>query len=302
MPLAPRALTRRRSQRPAPKWAPEPPVAMPPARIVHVPGRGEFFVRDSGGDGTPVLLLHGWMFSADLNWFRNYQALIDAGYRVIAMDHRGHGRGLRTIEPFRLELCAGDAAAVLRELEAGPVIATGYSMGGPIAQFLARDHPDSLRGLVLGATALSWRTPRQKLLWNGLAFVRVLLGLAPDTFWRRGLRLAGFPDSAATTWMTAELTRGSARDLAEAGHELARFDSSGWIGSVAKPVSVIVTTKDRGVPPKTQRALAKAARAETFEVRGDHDAVATKPEFNDALLRAVRSVEDRAPQPEVARS
>lgn len=84
---------------PAPEWAPEPPVEPPPGGLVRVPGRGEFFLRDSGGDGTPVVLLHAWMFPSDLNWFRCYDPLVHAGYRVLAIDHRGHGRGLRTHEP-----------------------------------------------------------------------------------------------------------------------------------------------------------------------------------------------------------
>ena len=85
------------------RHAPEPPLPLPPGRIVHVPGRGEMFLRDTGGDGPPVLLLHGWMFPSDLNWFPVYAALQDAGLRVLAVDHRGHGRGLRTTEPFSLE-------------------------------------------------------------------------------------------------------------------------------------------------------------------------------------------------------
>jgi alpha-beta hydrolase superfamily lysophospholipase len=36
------------------------------------------------------------MFSADLNWYTTYGALEEAGYRVLAVDHRGHGRGIRT--------------------------------------------------------------------------------------------------------------------------------------------------------------------------------------------------------------
>src|SRR5438132_1396346 len=70
----------------------------PPAGIVLVPGRGEMFVRDSGPDSAvkgTVLLLHGWMFPADLNWISCYGPLREAGYRVLAVDHRGHGRGLR---------------------------------------------------------------------------------------------------------------------------------------------------------------------------------------------------------------
>src|SRR5689334_8325113 len=111
------------------RWAPEPPVELPPGYVVHVKGHGELFVRDTGGDGQPILLLHGWMFSGDLNFWRNFDALADAGYRVLAVDHRGHGRGIRSHAPFRLADCAADAAALLRQLDVGPAIVVGYSMG-----------------------------------------------------------------------------------------------------------------------------------------------------------------------------
>lgn len=274
-----------------PRWAPEPPIELPEGRVVELPGRGEVFIRDSGGGGRPVLLLHGWMFSADLNWFRQYDPLREAGYRVLALDHRGHGRGLRTYAPFRLEECAGDAAALLRELDTGPAIVAGYSMGGPIAQLVARDHPDVISGLVLCATAQEWREPRMRALWNAMAAVRLLLGLAPYKSWRRALRSFGFPDSAATTWVTAELTRGSARDMAEAGRELGRFDSREWLRELTVPSAVVLTTLDRSVPARKQRDLATALDAPTFEVPGDHGVVvAGAREFNPALLAALEAV------------
>jgi 3-oxoadipate enol-lactonase len=272
-------------------------VALPPGGVVHVPGRGEFFLRDSGGEGSPVLLLHGWMFSADLNWWRAYGALEQAGYRVLALDHRGHGRGLRTHTPFRLSDCADDAAALLRHVGVSEALVVGYSMGGAIAQLMARDHRDVVAGLVLGATSSHWTGARQRVLWRGLALVRLALGLAPDGAWRRGLRIAGFPDSATTTWITAELTRGSASDLAEAGRELGRFDSRGWLGAVTVPAAVIVTTKDAGVPPAHQRELAALLRAERFEVRGDHSAVTSRAkEFNAVLLSALEAAAPPGPR------
>src|SRR3954454_6854090 len=136
-----------------PNTAPEPPVPLPPARTVHVPGRGEVFLRDSGGDGTPVLLLHGWTASADLNWYAQYAPLVDAGFRVLAIDHRGHGRGMRALSDFRLEDCADDAVGALRTLDTGPAILAGYSMGGPISLLAARRHPEQVQALVLCATA-----------------------------------------------------------------------------------------------------------------------------------------------------
>src|SRR5438270_7563200 len=143
-----------------PPWAPEPPGQMLPARTVHVPGRGEFFVRDSGerpGGGPTVMLLHGWMATADLNFWILYSDLVQAGYRVLAIDHRGHGRGLRPLAPFRLADCAADAAAALRQLGAAPATVVGYSMGGAIAQFVAREHADVVSGLVLSGTAQHWQ-------------------------------------------------------------------------------------------------------------------------------------------------
>ena len=271
---------------------PEPPVRLPPGRIVHVPGRGELFVRDSGGDGPPVLLLHGWMFSADLNWWPVYDALIDAGYRVLALDHRGHGRGLRTPEDFRLADCAADAAGVLDELGTGPVTAVGYSMGGPVAQLLARGHRDHVRGLVMCATATDWQDPYLKLFWRTMAFIRLGMGLFPVAWWNGLLAVSGAPKTPERAWAAAELSRGSAPDLAEAGRELSRHDARPWIETLRGiPSAVVLTSRDRSVLPRKQKALARALDAQVFKVRDDHIAVTTSPEvFRDALLAALRAI------------
>ena len=282
---------RRPRRRGASRFAPEPPTELPPGRLVHVGGRGEFFVRDTGRGSPTVLLLHGWTASADLNWFAQYATLAEAGYRVLALDHRGHGRGLRSADPFRLSLCAEDAAAVVRELGVDPVLAVGYSMGGPITQLLARDHGDLVGGIVLCATSREWRNPRMTLLWRGMGLLRLILGLFPNAAWRAGLRALGLPDDRTTSWVASELSRGSARDIAEAGRELGRFDSRPWIGALGVPAAVIVTTRDTGVPPSKQRALAQALGGPVFDVSGDHMAVSTRAaEFNRALLGALSAV------------
>jgi 3-oxoadipate enol-lactonase len=280
----------------APSWAPEPPVEFPPGRIVHVRGRGEFFLRDSGGDGPAVLLLHGWCVSADLNWFRNYAPLVEAGYRVLAVDHRGHGRGLRTPADFRLVDCADDAAEVLRTIGVRSAVAVGYSMGGPIASLLARSHPDLVGGLILCATAPDWEHPRMKRVWRSMAAFRGLLGAFPNASWRHALRLAGFPDSAITTWTAAELTRGSAKDVAEAGRELGRYDARPWLAELQVPAAVIVTTGDTAVPVYKQRELAERLGAPTCDAPGDHGAVVSEAkDFNKCLLEGLQRVGVAAP-------
>ena len=133
---------------PAP-WASRARGTGPPAPaaglLVTFPGRGEVFAgTPAAADRSrrpPVLLLHGWTVSADLNFFAVYDELATR-HRVIALDHRGHGRGLRPQTPFSLEDCADDAAALLAELGLGPVIVVGFSMGGAIAMLLHHRHPD----------------------------------------------------------------------------------------------------------------------------------------------------------------
>ena len=287
----PRGLLRRRARR-SPDAPPEPPLALPPGRVAHVPGRGELFFRDTGGDGPVVLLLHGWVVSADLNWFLAYGPLAEAGYRVVALDHRGHGRGLRPIEPFRLVDCAGDAAALLAHLGIERVTAVGYSMGGPVASLLARDHPERVRGLVLSATAPHWQSPHMRWVWRAQGLIRLAGGIFPRGIWRAGFRLAGFPETPASNWFISELTRGSGVDIAEAGREMGRYDAREWLPGLHVPAAVLVTTHDRSVPPDTQRELVPLLRATEFRVKGDHDAVTTKSErFNKVLIEAIRSTQ-----------
>ena len=91
-----------------------------------------------------VLLLHGWTANADLNYFTCYRPLGEH-FRVVAIDHRGHGRGIRKRKAFRLEDCADDAAALCDLLGIDRVIPIGYSMGGTIAQLMWRRHPQLVR-------------------------------------------------------------------------------------------------------------------------------------------------------------
>lgn len=272
-------------------WPPVPPLEPPPARTITVPGLGELFLRDTGGSGPPVMLLHGWIATADLNWWGCYGDLIAAGYRVLAIDHRGHGRGLRTHERFRLAACAADAAAAIQALHCAPATVVGYSMGGAIAQLLARNHPAALSGLVLSATAQHWQDPHLRRYWRVMGPLGVAMGLAPRATWRCALRRAGLRESPRTAWLLAEMIRHSAIDIAEAGRELGRFDSRPWLSAIRVPSAVVVTTADQAVPPSRQRELASALEALVFEAPIDHIEITSRPQqYNPALLDAIAAV------------
>lgn len=263
--------------------APIPP-PLPAGRALDVPGRGELFVREAPGraDGPVILLLHGWTASADLNWFPLYAPLTKVGH-VLAIDHRGHGRGLRSEEEFTLEAAADDAAALVRHLGHERVVAVGYSMGGPIAMLLWQRHPELVEGLVFEATALEWQaSPRERLTWKLLAGAELVFRLGPtrglvERYLSQVVELS--PELAQWQgWLKGEMRRGDPSALAQAGRALSRYDARPFAGSVGVPAAVVVTTLDRLVRPRKQRALARAIPgATTFELDADHDAPLLHP-------------------------
>ncbi len=269
-----------RFARPLRRGAPVAPVPpwLPPGRVINLPGRGEVFVRDSGGTPTvpAVLLLHGLTVSADLNFFAAYASLAES-YRVIALDQRGHGRGMRSAEPFTLEDCADDAAALLGQLGAGPVIVVGYSMGGPVGLLLARRHPGTVAALVMQATALEVRgTARERLVWRPLLSVFELslrLG-AGGGFAERVLRQAIEEQPGLgryRPWLAAEFRRGLTPELADAARAVSRYDARPWAGQLGLPTAMLITTRDQVVHPSKQRELADALQAQVIEIDADHD-------------------------------
>lgn len=278
---------------------PLPPPDLPPGRVVLVPGRGEVFVRDQDGPvGGPVLLLlHGWTVSADLNWWPAYRPLRDVG-RVLAVDHRGHGRGLRSEQPFTLEAAADDAAGLLRALGVDSAIVVGFSMGGPIALLLAQRHPDLVDGIVCEATALEWRASRrERVTWRTIGAMEWFLRLGSATSVAdRVVRDAARHDPAVAAhraWFSAEVSRGDPADITNAGRALGGYDACAFAGDLDVPAAVVVTTRDRLVRPKKQRALAKALRATTFELDGDHGVPWQQgAAFAAVTAAAVRSVLD----------
>jgi pimeloyl-ACP methyl ester carboxylesterase len=107
----------------------------------------------SGRHGTPVLLLHGGFANSD--YFGNLiPVLIQNGYRVIAMDSRGHGRSGRTNQPLTYHLMASDVIGVLDSLKIDKVAVVGWSDGGCIGYDLGVNHPERLARLfTFGANA-----------------------------------------------------------------------------------------------------------------------------------------------------
>jgi len=271
--------------------------AVPTGRYVWLAGRGRTFVRELAGPaGAPtVVLLHGWTATADLNWWASYTPLSEH-FNVVALDHRGHGRGIRSTAPFRLEQCADDVAALAAALGIDRIIPVGYSMGGPIAQLVWRRHRELVGGLVLCATSSTFHgTGRERLLCGVATGTSVLAGAIPlGRLTSAALgKWTGWRDRRESAWWGfEEVGRHDWTQILEAGREVLRFDSRRWIGDVDVPTSVIVTEDDGVVPTDRQWALAAAIPdATSWPVHGGHAVCTTSPErFVPALVTACRRV------------
>ncbi len=294
-----REITRRR-----PELDPEPPVPppLPPGRTVTVPGRGELFVRNvDGPEGSvPVLLLHGWMWTADLNWWSVYEPL-GAAHPVLAVDHRDHGRSMRTEGAFSLEEAADDHAALLDLLDVPKVIVCGYSMGGPIAMLIAERHPEKVAGMVLAATTLdfssgSWvaafRWRLMPLLGGVIRFGHFERIIARHLRWTAERDPEFAPYRA---WVAGEWRRQAAKDIVEGGEAMAAFDLRERAHALRHlPTVAVVPNQDQLVEPWRQRALAEALEAEVIELSGDHFANLEAPKpFAAAIVEAVDRVARR---------
>ena len=261
--------------------------------------RKGFYRFTPGPPGAPtVVLLHGWTSTAEVTWHGVFDRLSEH-YQVLAPDLRGHGRGPYGTGDAALDDVASDVIGFIESRRAGPAILVGYSLGGVIAQIVARARPDLLRGVVLCASAsrvCDARTGRLGSVVLG-ASSRVVAAV-PDRVVRlmaSGVMRFLFGNSDFERWSRARTSSHSWSEVLSIGADLFAFDSRPWIEELTVPAAVVITTSDRFVSPEDQRLLARAIGAPEVSVDGDHSICLAQPDlFADALLEAcdrVRSSE-----------
>ncbi|MGD8193367.1 alpha/beta fold hydrolase [Herbiconiux sp. P18] len=109
----------------------------------------------AGDPAAPaVLLVHGFASNRSDNWVRTrwLPPLVDAGFRVIAPDLRGHGESgrPRRLAAYTLPRLLGDLTAVLDATDARVAHVVGYSLGARLAWELAVRRPERVASLVVG--------------------------------------------------------------------------------------------------------------------------------------------------------
>ena len=117
-------------------------------------------VEDAGARGKPtVLLIHGFASNVATNWVQTgwVRTLTDAGFRVVALDNRGHGASakLYAIEDYGAPIMAEDARRLLDHLALPHAHVMGYSMGARITAFLLIKHPSRVASAIFGGLGVN---------------------------------------------------------------------------------------------------------------------------------------------------
>lgn len=292
--LSPRALVRNSVYMP---WA-----QIPDGEMVELPGRGSTYVTDTPGprpDSPTLLMLHAVGCTGLLTW---YPAISDLSkhFRVVTLDQRWHGRGIQS-EVFSLHDCADDSAALLDALGIDRAIAVGFSMGSILAQRLWRQHPDRVAGLVLCATTDRFRhTPAERLFHEGMELA--MTGTRGLSRSRTALRAARNAASALDLkpsdihdWAIKEFRSTSPWAVAQAVAALGRHHSSPWLRRIDVPTAVVVTRRDKVIPPVRQLAVARQIPGATIhDIDAGHAACVLQSEtFVPAVVEATRTVQAR---------
>ncbi|MDY6808253.1 MAG: alpha/beta fold hydrolase [Actinomycetota bacterium] len=248
---------------------PYPARDVPSGAVLELPGRGPVFVTDSGPRDAPaVFLLHSVLTTGLLCWYPVIPEL-NKRYRVITMDQRWHGRGIRS-ERFDLRDCADDVAAVADELGIDRFTAAGFSMGGGIAQLVWRRHRHRVSGLVLCSTGPYFSTNDPDLRAQSHRTGRVMTGLYRVLPSPRMGRLDA-PVGHTSVWALRQFFSTPLSHMGQFGEGLGGFDSRDWLADIDVPTSVVVSVRDRVVEPARQQLLVDGIpTARRFEVDGGH--------------------------------
>jgi 3-oxoadipate enol-lactonase len=146
---------------------------------------------------------------------------------------------------------------------------------------------------VMEATALEWCSSfLDRVRWRTARIIGPLLrSVAYQRWLTHGIRrLLGVdhPTQVYVPWLSGEMRRNDPQSVVQAGQALSRYDARPWVAELDKPAGSLITTHDRLVKPRKQRALADALGADVRELAGDHLSAWEHPtEFATATVELV---------------
>jgi len=262
----------------------------------HTNGIDTFY--EDTGQGPPVVLIHG--HSLDLcMWQYQVPALLQAGYRVVRYDVRGHGRSAAPAQGYTWENYAADLADLLTCLDVESAHLVGISMGGGIALQFVLNFPQRVLSLVLVDSTLPGFTYSDEFTHQVEELVRVVRAEGPGPAFQRlwlahpffdGLR--PYPerfallDEMVRTFPAADYRRGAV----PTGYRPAVADR---LSEIAAPAVVMVGEQDIADLRLIADILAASlpnARPLVFPGVGHVPPLEQPDAFNEALIAFLRGI------------
>lgn len=242
------------------------------------------FFDDGDPSGPPVLLIHGFASTAIANWVNPgwLKTLGDAGYRVIAIDNRGHGSSdkLYDADVYHPWIMAEDAVALLDHLGIAEAHVMGYSMGARVATFMAIAHPDRVRSLVLGGLGIGMVEGVGD--WDPIADALVAPSL-DDVTHARGRMFRAFAEQTKSDRQALAACIQGSRDLASR-EDVARIEA---------PTLIAVGTKD-DIAGSGQELAALMPNAKAIDIPNrDHMLAVGDKIFKAAVLEFYQRLDKR---------
>ena len=242
------------------------------------------FFDDGDPSGPPVLLIHGFASTAVANWVNPgwLKTLGEAGYRVIAMDNRGHGMSdkLYDADVYHPWIMAEDAVALLDHLGIPEAHVMGYSMGARVGTFMAIAHPDRVRSLVLGGLGIGMVEGVGD--WDPIADALIASSL-DDVTHARGRMFRAFAEQTKSDRQALAACIQGSRDLASR-EDVARIEA---------PTLIAVGTKD-DIAGSGQALAALMPNAEAIDIPNrDHMLAVGDKVFKAAVLEFYQRLDER---------
>lgn len=234
-------------------------------------GEGRIAYDDTGGSGRLLLAIPGM---GDLR--SEYRALrpllLQAGYRVVTMDIRGHGATTAQWNDYSAHAVGRDALALIEHLNAGPAVILGNSFAAGSALWAAHDAPAQVRAVVLLGPVVRDGQPS----W----FARTAVALGFGGPWRVAFWLAFwnslFPaqkpsdHAEAKAALAANLREPGRMDALRTMIGLSKADTAAIVARSRVPALVVMGTRDPDFPDPVAEArwLAEALGTEPLIVAG----------------------------------
>jgi pimeloyl-ACP methyl ester carboxylesterase len=255
---------------------------------------------DTGGDGIPLILLHGWGQTRAL--FVHQISGLSADRRVIALDLRGHGESAKPSHGYRIARFAADLRDLLHYLDVPEVDLLGWSMGASVVwSYIDLFGTRGIRSLIIvdqpaAVAAVPWMTETEQTDSGAILSVEALVGLAHDihhddgTVTRAFVRsmFSGDPDPALWDFVAREI-----RNTPPTVASRLVFDhgAQNWLDVLPRiDVPTLVLGCDGShVAPSSQRYLASLiphARVHIFpvEIANSHFPFLENPDTFNAVV------------------